>query len=1159
MKELKYFAIILFFILSLSCTVGFSQTSLSVGDIAIIGVNSDADDEFTLLLLKDISAGTSFYITDKGWNDGTGFQTIAGDGIWLWTSASAMSAGATIHIKTTNNGVIEAGSLAATPGTVSWVENNGTVISYTGDQVFIYQGTAASPTFITGCTWNVEAASTAGNWDGVATSATTSALPDQLTTGVNAIWLYGPGPTEYDNFRYKCSVLTSGTPTTLRAAICNISNWDIDLTNATAYTINPFPCSFTVSNPCVNPTVPTVTASPAAICPSSLSTFTITGTLNDATAWIIYTGSCGGTLLGTTASTSFSVSPSTTTTYYVRGEGGCVSPGSCGTTTVSVKPNYNLNETDYVCSGDSYTFPDGTTQNNITIQIVHNSNLQTVLLCDSIIQTTVNVWPTYNQNQTVYVCSGDSFTFPDGTTQSNITAQVIYTSNLLTTHSCDSIIVTTVNIWPVYNLNNTDYVCFGDSYTFPDGSTQNNITAQVIHTSNLLTTHLCDSIIVTTVNVWPVYNFNETDYVCSGESYTFPDGTTQNNITAQVIHSSNLLTTHLCDSIIVTTVNVYPVYNLSETEYVCSGSSYTFHDGTTINNITAQAVHTSSFQTIHSCDSIIVTTVNVYPVYNLNETDYVCSGDSYTFPDGTTQSNITSQVIYTSNLQTTHSCDSIIVTTVNVNPVYNFSETVYVCPYGIYTCPDGTVLSDITAQIIHTSNLQTAATLCDSIIVSTINVNPVYNLSETVYVCPNGDYTFPDGSTQTNISSQIVYTSNLQTVGTLCDSTIVTTVNVNPVYNLSETVYVCSGDDYTFPDGTTQTEIASQLIYTSNLQTVGTLCDSTIITTVNVNPVYNLAESFTICEGEDYTFPDGTTITNIVSQLIYISNLQTVATLCDSIIETTINVNPVYNLAETVYICPGESYTFPDGTTQNNITAELVHNSVFQMSGTLCDSIIATTVLLNPVYNLSETDYVCSGESYTFPDGFVQENITEQFVHTSTFETIGALCDSIIVTTVNVTAVDVSVTQNLHVLTANAVSAEYQWLDCNNGNNPIDGETDQVFTATSNGNYAVELTQNGCVDISDCYNVTTIQISDNGIANNIRVYPNPSNGLINIDMGNVCREVKVRISDVLGQIILERVYSSEQIISLQFDEAPGVYLMKVTFDDKETSIRVVKE
>ncbi|PKP03963.1 MAG: hypothetical protein CVU11_06280, partial [Bacteroidetes bacterium HGW-Bacteroidetes-6] len=445
----------------------YAQTTLATGDIAIIGLNSDGDDEVSFILLRDISANTSMYMTDKGWNDATGFATIMGDGIWQWSTATALSAGTIVHIKTTNNGVVEAGSLAATPGTVVWVENNSTSISYSGDQIFFYQGTAASPTFITGCHWNVEASSTSANWDGSSAASQTSALPDQLTNGVNAIWLYGPGPTEYDNFRYKCSVLTTGTPSALRTAINNISNWDVDLLNTTPYTINPFPCSFSVTSTCVNPTVPTVTANPSAICPGSSSTLTITGTLNDATAWHIYTGSCGGTNIGSTASSTFAVSPSATTTYYVRGEGGCVTPGSCGTVTVTVKPSYNLSETVAVCSGDSYMFPDGTTQNNITTQIMHASNLQTTLLCDSIITTTVNVNPVYNLSETVTVCSGDSYLFPDGTTQSNITAQVIHTSNLQTTLLCDSIITTTVNVNPVYNLTETATVCSGDSYLFP--------------------------------------------------------------------------------------------------------------------------------------------------------------------------------------------------------------------------------------------------------------------------------------------------------------------------------------------------------------------------------------------------------------------------------------------------------------------------------------------------------------------------------------------------------------------------------------------------------------------------------------------------------------------------------------------------------------------
>src|SRR5207253_9089064 len=59
-----------------------------------------------------------------------------------------------------------------------------------------------------------------------------------------------------------------------------------------------------------------------------------TGTLNSATAWQWYSVSCGGTLAGT--GSSIIVSPSATTTYYARGEGGCITPGSCGSITINV-------------------------------------------------------------------------------------------------------------------------------------------------------------------------------------------------------------------------------------------------------------------------------------------------------------------------------------------------------------------------------------------------------------------------------------------------------------------------------------------------------------------------------------------------------------------------------------------------------------------------------------------------------------------------------------------------------------------------------------------------------------------------------------------------------------------------------------------------------
>lgn len=87
---------------------------------------------------------------------------------------------------------------------------------------------------------------------------------------------------------------------------------------------------------CTGPDLPSVTASANPICPNTTTTLNISGNLNQATHWAIYTGSCGGSLLGTTTGNSFNVTPAATTTYYVRGEG-CGNPGFCGEVTVTTK------------------------------------------------------------------------------------------------------------------------------------------------------------------------------------------------------------------------------------------------------------------------------------------------------------------------------------------------------------------------------------------------------------------------------------------------------------------------------------------------------------------------------------------------------------------------------------------------------------------------------------------------------------------------------------------------------------------------------------------------------------------------------------------------------------------------------------------------------
>lgn len=83
------------------------------------------------------------------------------------------------------------------------------------------------------------------------------------------------------------------------------------------------------------PVAPTINASSTVICTGTNTLLSISNeNLNNATDWKWYTGSCGGTFVG--SGTSITVSPTQNTTYYVRAEGGCGAPGACGSIAITI-------------------------------------------------------------------------------------------------------------------------------------------------------------------------------------------------------------------------------------------------------------------------------------------------------------------------------------------------------------------------------------------------------------------------------------------------------------------------------------------------------------------------------------------------------------------------------------------------------------------------------------------------------------------------------------------------------------------------------------------------------------------------------------------------------------------------------------------------------
>ena len=113
-------------------------TSLAAGDIAIVGYDADNPDDFALVVLRDIEAGTAISFTDNGWSS-SGNALRTSEGTYTYTAPTAVAAGTVVH--PTSDG--SAGGPDSPVYTAALAPNFS--FSTDGDQILAYQGTAATP------------------------------------------------------------------------------------------------------------------------------------------------------------------------------------------------------------------------------------------------------------------------------------------------------------------------------------------------------------------------------------------------------------------------------------------------------------------------------------------------------------------------------------------------------------------------------------------------------------------------------------------------------------------------------------------------------------------------------------------------------------------------------------------------------------------------------------------------------------------------------------------------------------------------------------------------------------------------------------------------------------------------------------------------------
>jgi len=139
-----------------------------------------------------------------------------------------------------------------------------------------------------------------------------------------------------------------------------------------------------------------------------------------------------------------------------------------------------------------------------------------------------------------------------------------------------------------------------------------------------------------------------------------------------------------------------------------------------------------------------------------------------------------------------------------------------------------------------------------------------------------------------------------------------------------------------------------------------------------------------------------------------------------------------------------------------------------------------------------------------------------------------------------------------------AAGLNYQWLDCNDNLNSIYDETNQTFTASVSGSYAVEVSNGFCTVVSDCQDIIFVNVKNAQEAFECSIYPNPAAEVLFIET-DLLSEVNITVSDVYGKTIIAKT-ADNQVTKIDLsDFAAGTYFVQIKEGDRTVVRKFVKE
>jgi hypothetical protein len=468
-----------------------------------------------------------------------------------------------------------------------------------------------------------------------------------------------------------------------------------------------------------------------------------------------------------------------------------------------------------------------------------------------------------------------------------------------------------------------------------------------------------------------------------------------------------------------------------------------------------------------------------------------------------------------------------------------------ICFNNTYTSPSGKAWTVANTYLDTIPN----AKGCDSIMTINLTILPELKSTMNSTVCHGGSIIVNGTTYNVNNTSGTEVFKNIGANN--CDSTVTINLTFHPEIKGALARTVCFGDSIEV-NGTFYN--ANNLTGSTTFPNIGPYnCDSTFTVYLTILPELKSVLDTTICFGESIVIDGLTFDANRLTNSDIYRDIGPYK--CDSTFTVNLTILPELKGIHHKTVCFGESIVV-NGTTYdaNNLTGTEVFHNIGPYN---CDSTVSVVLTILPELKETRNQTICFGDSIVVNGVTYDAN---NLTGTEMFTNIGPyFCDSTF--TVNLTIlpeIDVSLSTTAPTITANQAGLNYRWLDCDDNYSAIPSETDQSFMATKNGNYAVELTQGNCSDTSDCVSITGIGFHEFSGLQNAILFPNPSKGVVNIDLGGL-EEVDVLVFNVHGQVIYQKQHIKGTLFQFELNGSSGVYFVELTSAKGLNRFKLVKE